>query len=99
MSERSGGGSGVGPFLLGAAIGAALGYLFAPAPGTETRRKLSRRLQDLKGLARGEAGEMRAPVAGGEGGTGEEDTAGEPRGSAPGKVERRPAPPPRPPRP
>ncbi len=49
MSERSGGG--VGPFLLGAAIGAALGYLFAPAPGTETRRKLSRRLQDLKELA------------------------------------------------
>jgi len=66
VSERSGegGGAGVGPFLLGVAIGAALGYLFAPAPGAETRRKLSRRLQDLKEVASEEADELRALVAG-----------------------------------
>ncbi len=76
MSERSGGGggAGVGPFLLGVAIGAALGYLFAPAPGAETRRKLSRRLQDLKEVAREETDELRALVAGeAEDGGGEDE--------------------------
>ena len=46
MSERSGGG--VGSFIFGVALGAALGYLFAPAAGSESRRKLSRRLQGLR---------------------------------------------------
>ncbi len=76
MSERGEGGAGVGPFLLGVAIGAALGYLFAPAPGAETRRKLSRRLQDLKEVAREETDELRALVAGEEEG-GEGAEAGE----------------------
>jgi gas vesicle protein len=89
MSERSGGGSGVGPFLLGAAIGAALGYLFAPAPGTETRRKLSRRLQDLKELASEEADELRSLVAGEEGEAGDEDAVEQPERSAREELERR----------
>ena len=97
MNERSGGagggagGSGVGPFLLGVAIGAALGYLFAPAPGTETRRKLSRRLHDLKELASEEADELRALVVGegeGEGG-GDEDATEQPELSAREELERR----------
>ena len=46
MSERSG--TGVGSFIFGVALGAALGYLFAPAAGSESRRKLSRRLQGLR---------------------------------------------------
>ncbi|HVY76048.1 MAG TPA: YtxH domain-containing protein [Puia sp.] len=34
-------------FVAGAAVGAALGILFAPDKGTETRRKISERSNDL----------------------------------------------------
>ena len=34
-------------FIAGAAVGAALGILFAPDKGTETRRKISEQTNDL----------------------------------------------------
>ena len=48
--ERDGG-TGFGAVLLGALIGLAAGMLFAPRSGEETRRMLSRRLEDAKDLA------------------------------------------------
>lgn len=38
----------LGVALAGAALGAAVGLLFAPAPGRETRRRLARRIGDEK---------------------------------------------------
>ena len=46
MSEREG--SGFGPFLLGIAVGAVVGFLFAPDTGDDTRRKLGKRLRNLR---------------------------------------------------
>ena len=48
MSDR---GSGVGPFLLGVVIGALVGVMYAPARGDVTRRRIGRRVGDLKDLA------------------------------------------------
>lgn len=39
----------VGALLIGAAVGAALGILFAPNKGTETRKKLLAKGDDLSG--------------------------------------------------
>jgi gas vesicle protein len=41
----------VGSFLLGVVIGALVGVLFAPARGDVTRRRIGRRVGDLKDLA------------------------------------------------
>lgn len=50
------GGSGfLGGLLLGAVIGAGVALLFAPESGRETRRKLGRRLQQLRDQAGEEA--------------------------------------------
>ena len=54
MSERGG----FGTFLLGLGVGAVLGFLFAPEPGTASRTKLSRKLRDLRDLATEKAGEL-----------------------------------------
>lgn len=40
-------GSGIGKFVLGAAIGAGLGILFAPKKGSETRAELKVKLDEL----------------------------------------------------
>jgi gas vesicle protein len=50
MSEREGG-SGFGAFLLGIAVGAVVGFLFAPETGDDTRRKLGKRLRNLRDAA------------------------------------------------
>lgn len=61
MSERE---SGFGAFLLGIAVGAVLGFLFAPEPGEATRGRLSRRLRGLRELAAEKAGQLGALVPG-----------------------------------
>ncbi|HMJ60018.1 MAG TPA: YtxH domain-containing protein [Gemmatimonadales bacterium] len=58
MSER-GGGSGFGSFLLGIAVGAVVGFLFAPEAGDDTRRKLSKRLRNLRDAAGEKVDEVR----------------------------------------
>ena len=44
MSKKS---SGLGKFLLGGAIGAGLALLFAPQKGSETRRQLKEKCDEL----------------------------------------------------
>ena len=63
MSERGGA---LGPFLLGVAVGAALGALFAPDSGEVTRGQLKKKLRGLRDLAEEKADELTALVAGDE---------------------------------
>jgi len=49
IEERS---NDIGPFLLGAALGAALALLLAPRSGVETRAALGRRMRSAQGAAR-----------------------------------------------
>jgi gas vesicle protein len=58
MSDREGG-SGFGAFLLGIAVGAVVGFLFAPDAGDDTRRKLGKRLRNLRDAAGEKVDEVR----------------------------------------
>lgn len=49
MSKKKG----MGKFIAGASIGAALGILFAPKKGSETRRDLKKKMDELIEKARG----------------------------------------------
>jgi gas vesicle protein len=49
--ERHEGGSGIGTFLLGAAIGAGLALLFAPQSGAETRADIKRKARSARDTA------------------------------------------------
>ena len=48
MSKRSG----AGKFILGAAVGATLGILFAPKKGSETRKELAEKMKELYNKAK-----------------------------------------------
>jgi len=65
MSDREGG-SGFGAFLLGIAVGAVVGFLFAPEAGDDTRRKLSKRLRNLRDVAEEKVDEVRGMLAEGD---------------------------------
>jgi gas vesicle protein len=60
--ERRGGGSGIGLFLLGAAVGAGIALLFAPQSGEETRAQLRRGARKIKRRARDLAEDGREAV-------------------------------------
>ncbi|HEY6854234.1 MAG TPA: YtxH domain-containing protein [Gemmatimonadales bacterium] len=64
MSER---GSGVGPFLLGVALGAAVGMLFAPEAGAAARGKLGRRAKVLRDGALETVDDLRGLLTAGAG--------------------------------
>src|SRR3989442_15444589 len=53
-----GGGPGFGGFLLGLAVGAAIGFLFAPEAGSGSRRRLAGKLRGLRDLAADKAGQL-----------------------------------------
>lgn len=48
MSDKNESSFGIGSFLAGAAVGAALGVLFAPDKGSETRKKINEKLEEYK---------------------------------------------------
>lgn len=74
MSDREGGGGGgFGAFLLGVAVGAVAGFLFAPEAGGDTRRKLGKRLRNLRDVAEEQVDEVRALLEPDEDGEEEEE--------------------------
>src|SRR3989441_7825562 len=99
MSERDsgadsaggggGGGPGFGGFLLGLAVGAAIGFLFAPEAGTGSRRRLAGKLRGLRGPAADKAGQLGGLVGEGRAGA-EARSAARGGGKRPGGRPRRP---------
>ena len=72
MSDRNSGG-GFGSFLLGIAVGAVVGFLFAPEAGDDTRRKLGKRLRNLRDAAEEKVDEVRGLLESDDGDDGEGD--------------------------
>jgi gas vesicle protein len=60
--EREGGS--IKPILFGALLGVAVGLLFAPQSGAETRRSLKRRLRKARALAEEKVGELSEKITG-----------------------------------
>ena len=64
MADRDGGtGFGVG-LLVGAALGLAIGFLFAPRPGAETRQLLKEKAEAARGRASEAAKRVRETAGG-----------------------------------
>lgn len=61
--DAGSGGGGLGVFVLGVAVGVALGMLFAPDRGDAVRGKVRRRLRGLGEQALDKAGELGEMVA------------------------------------
>ncbi|MEA2761235.1 MAG: hypothetical protein QOD47_519 [Gemmatimonadaceae bacterium] len=61
--ERSDAGSGIGPLLLGLALGAGVALLFAPQSGEETRRAVARRARRAQDAAQGFVEDVSGTVA------------------------------------
>jgi gas vesicle protein len=59
VSDEGRGGGGFGAFLLGIAVGAVVGFLFAPEAGEDTRRRLTKRLKNLRDAAEEKVDEVR----------------------------------------
>jgi gas vesicle protein len=60
MSDEGRGG--FGAFLLGIAVGAVVGFLFAPEAGEDTRRRLTKRLKNLRDAAEEKVDEVRGLI-------------------------------------
>jgi gas vesicle protein len=60
MSEKGGG---FGSFLFGIAVGAVVGFFFAPEAGEGTRRKVGKGLRNLRELAEEKVDEVRGLLA------------------------------------
>ena len=61
--ERGGAGAGIGPLLLGLALGAGVALLFAPQSGEETRRAVARRARRAQEAAQDFVGDVSGTVA------------------------------------
>jgi gas vesicle protein len=59
VSDEGRAGGGFGAFLLGIAVGAVVGFLFAPEAGEDTRRRLTKRLKNLRDAAEEKVDEVR----------------------------------------
>jgi gas vesicle protein len=82
------GGGGIKPILFGALLGVAVGLLFAPQSGAETRRVLKRRLRKVRALAEEKVGELSERITE-EWGKPEASTGEERREEARSELERR----------
>ncbi|HEY8853385.1 MAG TPA: YtxH domain-containing protein [Gemmatimonadaceae bacterium] len=61
--ERGDAGAGIGPLLLGLALGAGVALLFAPQSGEETRRAVARRARRAQEAAQDFVGDVSGTVA------------------------------------